>query len=130
MKLAAIVLAIVIGLTTLTAVSGAVRARMAVHRAEVELLHLMGASDRYITRQFQRHSMIIGLRGGAAGAVAGAIVLVIIGWVAGKMGVAILPDFKLSPAQMLMLGMIPLIAAGIATISARWTVTRVLGTFP
>jgi cell division transport system permease protein len=90
----------------------------------------MGASDTYITRQFQRHSMILALRGGAAGTMAGIAMLLLIGWIAGRMGVAILPDFRLDPLQMLMLAITPFIAAMIATITARWTVTRVLGTFP
>jgi cell division transport system permease protein len=130
MKLVAMILAIVIAVTTVTAVSGAVRSRMALHRAEVELLHLMGASDKYITRQFQRHSMILALRGGIAGAVLGGIILVLIGWVAGQMGVAILPDFHLEPVQIIMLSLTPVAAALIATLSARWTVGRVLATFP
>ena len=130
MKLVAMILAIVIAVTTVTAVSGAVRSRMALHRAEVELLHLMGASDKYITRQFQRHSMILALRGGIAGAVFGGITLMLIGWVAGQMGVAILPDFHLEPEQIALLALTPLAASLIATISARWTVGRVLATFP
>jgi cell division transport system permease protein len=130
LNLAAIILALVIGVTMVTAVGGAVRSRLAIHRAEVELLHLMGASDRYITRQFQRHSLILALRGGFIGAVFGALFLVLIGWVAGQMGVAILPDFRLDPVQMMLLAMIPLVAGLIATVTARWTVTRVLTTFP
>jgi cell division transport system permease protein len=130
MKLAAMILAVVIGGTTITAVSGAVRSRLAVHRAEVELLHLIGASDKYITKQFQRHSMILALRGGFVGAILGVVMLMLIGLIAGKMGVAVLPEFRLQPEQMIMLAMVPFIASLIATVAARWTVTRVLETFP
>ena len=45
LQFAAAVLTLVIGFTAVTAVAGAVRSRMAVHSADVELLHLMGASD-------------------------------------------------------------------------------------
>lgn len=130
MKLVAMILAVVIAVTTVTAVSGAVRSRMALHRSEVELLHLMGASDQYITRQFQRHSMILALRGGIAGTLFGAITLVLIGWIAGQMGVAILPDFHLEPQQIALLALTPIAASLIATLTARWTVGRVLATFP
>lgn len=130
LNLSAIILAIVIGITTVTAVGGAVRSRLAIHRAEVELLHLMGASDQYITRQFQRHSLILALRGGAVGALLGGLFLLVIGWVAGKMGVGLLPDFHLSLMQGVMLALIPLLAGLIATLTARWTVSRVLTTFP
>lgn len=130
LQLAALVLVLVIGATTVTAVAGGVRARMAINRAEVELLHLMGAPDRYITRQFQRHSMILALRGGLAGAAMAAAILVLIGWVAGEMGVAILPDFRLSGIQTGILCLTPVLAAAIAAITARHTVHKVLATFP
>lgn len=130
MKLSALALLLVISITTITAVGGAVRSRLAIHRAEVELLHLMGASDSYITRQFQRHSLILALRGGAAGTVMGAVFLLVIGWVSGKMGVALLPDFSLDMGQAISLGLMPLAAGVIATLTARWTVIRVLSNFP
>lgn len=130
LQLAAILLVAVIGATTVTAVAGAIRSRLAIHRAEVELLHLMGASDRYITRQFQRHSLILALKGGVAGTIMGAIMMMLIGWVAGEMGVAILPDFVLTPLQLAILALIPLLAALIAAGTARWTVLKVLSTFP
>jgi cell division transport system permease protein len=130
LQLGALILTLVIGMTTVTAVAGAIRSRLAINRAEVELLHLIGANDRYITRQFQRHSLILALRGGIAGAVAGAAALMLIGWVAGQMGVAILPDFHLSPVQTGLLALVPVAAAAIATLTARWTVLRVLATFP
>lgn len=130
LQLAAIVLTIVIGITTVTAVAGAVRARLAINRPEVELLHLMGASDKYITRQFQRHSLILALQGGILGAMAGAGILFVIGWVAGEMGVAILPDFHLNVIQLGFLALIPLVVSFIAMATARSTVLRVLTTFP
>jgi cell division transport system permease protein len=130
LQLTAIVLVLVIGLTTVTAVAGAVRSRLAINRAEVELLHLMGASDRYITRQFQRHSLILALKGGTTGTIMGAFSMLMIGWVAGEMGVAILPDFHLNPFQITILTLTPFLAALIAAVTAHWTVLKVLSTFP
>lgn len=130
LQLAAALVVLVIGVTTVTAVAGAVRSRMDINRAEVELLHLMGASDRYITRQFQRHSLIIAMKGGIVGTVAGAAAMISIGWVAGEMGVAVLPDFSLAPWQVIVLALSPLLAALISSSTARWTVRRVLRTFP
>lgn len=130
MQLGALMISLVIGVTTVTAVAGAVRARMAVHRADVELLHIMGASDGYITKQFQRHALILALKGGLAGALAGALAMMITGWVSGEMGAAILPDFTLSGGQIALLCLTPLLAAAIATTTARFTVLRVLSTFP
>lgn len=130
MQLGALLISLVIGVTTVTAIAGAVRSRMAIHRAEVELLHIMGASDGYITRQFQRHALILALRGGLVGTIAGWAAIIITGWVSGEMGVAILPDFSLSVGQILALCAMPLVVAFIAMTTARITVLKVLSTFP
>ena len=130
LQLAAVILVLVIGVTTVTAVAGAIRSRLAIHHAEVELLHLMGASDRYITKQFQRHSLLLALRGGMFGALTGGLALIAIGWVAGEMSVAILPDFRLGPIHMLILATLPFVASLIASSTARITVLNVLAKFP
>ena len=127
MKFAALILIIVIGITTATAVAGGVRARMAVHREEVEILHLMGAADRYISRQFQRHSMILALKGSGMGLAGGVVALLIINWLTGQMGIALLPDFRLSLGQMIVIAALPIMAGIIAIISSDRTVKAVLG---
>jgi len=126
LQFAATLLLVVIGITTVIAVAGAVRARLAVHRSDVELLHLMGAADRYISSQFQRHSLMLGLTGGAAGTVAGAIALLIIGWVSGEMDVNLLPSYQVSGTQIIVTLILPLVIAGLATLTAQRTVMREL----
>lgn len=130
LQLAALVLVLVIGLTTVTAVAGAVRARMKIHRAEVEILHLMGASDSYITRQFQRHSVLLALRGGGVGALCAVAMIGIIGMIAGEMGVAVLPEFHLHSTHWAGLAAVPLCIAAIALFTARRTVLRTLTEMP
>lgn len=130
LRLGALILVAVIGMATITAVSGAVRARLAINREEIEILHLMGANDRYITRQFQRHSFILALRGGIAGAIAAVVALLLIGWAAGEMDAAILPGFRLAPLQIAMLALAPMVAAIIAIAATRQTVLKTLATFP
>ncbi len=130
LQFAAAVLTLVIGVTAVTAIAGAVKARLAVHSADVELLHLMGASDSYIARQFQRHSMTLALRGALAGMAAGSIVLLGIGWISGQMGVNLLPDFRLTPPQMGAIVALPAVAAVLAIIAARHTVISTLSRMP
>jgi cell division transport system permease protein len=130
LQFAAAVLALVIGVTAVTAVAAAVKARLAVHSNDVELLHLMGASDSYIARQFQRHSMVLALRGALAGTVAGVIVLGVIGWMSGRMNVNLLPDFTLSPIQMGSIACLPFAAMLLAILAARHTVLRTLSRMP
>ncbi len=130
LKFAATLLILVIGLTTMIAVAGAVRARLAIHRADVELLHLMGAADRYISGQFQRHSLLLGLTGAAAGVLAGVIALGLIGWASGEMDVNLLPEYSVGVAQVIVTMVLPLVIAGLATVTARHTVMRELTGMP
>ena len=74
LRFAAFVVVIIIAATTVTAIAGAIRSRIAVHKADVELLHLMGANDEYIVRQFQRHALTIALQGSLLGTLAAAAV--------------------------------------------------------
>lgn len=130
LQFSAALLTLIIGITTVTAIAGGVRARMAVHHAEVELLHLMGASDNYISRQFQRYSLILAFQGALTGAIVGGLALVTIGWISGEMGVNLLPNFRLNTLQIASLAVLPAIVALIATATARQTVLKVLGEMP
>ncbi len=129
-QFAASALLIVVGVTTVTAVTGAVRSRMAEHHAEVELLHLMGATDFYIMKQFRRHSLILALKGGLIGLCLGAAALGVIGWLTGELDIALVPGFSLNPLQMALLALTPLAAGGIAALATRQTVLRVLVKMP
>jgi cell division transport system permease protein len=60
------VLALVIISTVLT-VSFATRGMMATNRQVIEVLHFIGAKNSFIAGQFQRHFLLLGLKGGAIG---------------------------------------------------------------
>ncbi|PJB69128.1 MAG: permease [Alphaproteobacteria bacterium CG_4_9_14_3_um_filter_47_13] len=130
LQFAAFILALVIGLATITAVAGAVRSHMAVYHAEVELLHLMGAHDSYISRQFQRHSLSLAFQGGLCGVAIGGLCLLIIGWISGEMGVSLLPDFRMGYLQLGVLATLPVFMALISALAARQTVLKVLRKMP
>jgi cell division transport system permease protein len=52
------------------AVASATRAAVAANREIVEVLHVVGAADAFIAREFQRRFLALGLRGAAIGGVA------------------------------------------------------------
>jgi cell division transport system permease protein len=54
-------------IATILSVAFATRGAMAANRPIVEVLHFVGARDGYIARQFQRHFLALGLKGGAIG---------------------------------------------------------------
>jgi cell division transport system permease protein len=130
LQFAAILLGVIIGFTTLVAVAGGVRSKLSENKEELELLHLMGATDSYIAKQLQRHTMILSLQGGIIGMVCGIILLIIIGMVAGEMGVNLIPDFKLTALQKSMLILLPIPIAALAMVTARTTVMSVLTKLP
>ena len=63
---------------TVLSVSFATRGAMAANRAVIEVLHFVGAQNRFIAGHFQRHFLQLGLQGGAIGGGA-AIVLFALG---------------------------------------------------
>jgi len=67
------VLVLVLAATVLS-VTFATRGAMAANRPIIEVLHYVGATDSFIGRQFQRHFLLLGFKGGAIGGV-GAILL-------------------------------------------------------
>lgn len=130
LQFAASLLMAIIALTTVIAVAGAVNARLSVHRSDVELLHLMGAADSYISRQFQRHALLLGLIGAISGVLAGILGLLAIGWMAGEMDVHLLPQQRTPLSQIVSTAFVPLIIATLAMITARQTVLRELAKMP
>lgn len=121
---------LIILLTTIVAVAASIRMRMALHREDVELLHLMGASDPYITKQFQRHALILGLKGSALGGGGAFILLSLLGVFLNGHESAMMPHVALSTAQVAILFCVPVAACMIATLAARFTVLRSLGEMP
>lgn len=129
LKLSAFITTLIIGLTTVTAIAGAIRSRMAEHKADIELLHLMGASDLYITRQLQKHAVTLTIKGSLAGLIGGVLILMVLSLIGGK-GSGLLPGLSLSSIQMIVLALLPIAAGVIASYTARFTVLRVLGQMP
>ena len=68
-SLTALVIVAVVALSAVVAVTITTRAGLALHHEAIDLLHLVGAEDRYIAREFGREAMFLGLRGGVFGIV-------------------------------------------------------------
>jgi cell division transport system permease protein len=65
----------IVAVTTALTVAATARARLAANREEIELLHILGAGDRTIARQFQTGALISGIIGAAIGAAIAAAAL-------------------------------------------------------
>ncbi len=102
------------------------RAGLAVHHDVIEVLHLIGAWDSYIARQFQTHALMLGLRGGFMGLALAALTLFVLSRAAATLEGAFLPALSLGAGGWAALAAMPLIAGMIATLTARATVMRAL----
>lgn len=106
------------------------RTGLATHRGVIEVVHLIGAPDRYIARQFQAQALKLGILGGVVGLGFGAATVLGIGRLiaysldAANPGLAF--DFRLLPWQWVVLGALPLVVALLAMFTARRTVMRSL----
>lgn len=70
------------------AVAFATRGAMAGSRDSVEVLHLVGADDAFIAREFQNRFVRLGLRGGAIGGLAAISVIAIMGFLSSRWSAA------------------------------------------
>ena len=126
---AAVVLALVMLCAVVTVVF-LTRTGLAIHQAVIDLLHLIGAQDSYVARQFQAHALRLGLRGGVIGlALAIATILAAGAWLRGS-GNEIFPDVSLSPLGWGALFLLPPVTALVAMLTARITVLRSLSRLP
>jgi cell division transport system permease protein len=65
-------------IATILSVVFATRGAMASNKDVVSVLHFVGAEDGYIAREFQRHFLLLGLKGGLTGAIVAALVFVLL----------------------------------------------------
>ena len=128
---------IAIGIVAVTALLVAIivfaaRIGLAIHRSLIELLHLLGAADEYIARQFQIHALWLGLRGAIIGGIAAAVTAMILEPAAGRLALPVpavssgILDWRL----WLLLCVALVIAGGVAMVTARVTVLRQLARLP
>ena len=75
----ALTIVLLIGAAAVLTVVFTTRAGLAVHRDVIEVLHLIGARDGYIARQFERQARGFGLRGGLVGLALAVATLIAIG---------------------------------------------------
>jgi len=114
--------------TAIAVIAFATHAALLARRDIVEVLHLSGATDRFISRLFERRFWVLGLRAGAVGALfslaAVALALSFASSRGGRSG--LLPQLSLDPIDLIILLATPVVAALAARGAARLTVMRSL----
>ena len=115
----------------MTAASAAIvimtaRAALGTHYATIEMLHLIGATDRQITRLFQRRIAIDTAYGIALGTAVAAAIMLLVGWQWSDMTSGLAATASLGTAGWLLLAALPLLAIALAALTARLTLLAAL----
>lgn len=134
-ELTAIGILVLIGGVAVISVSFATRTGLAVHRETIELLHLIGARDTYVARQFERQALRLALVGGTIGLALTAAALMALSQAANASAflgysVTLLPALHLHGWNWVVLAVLPLIAGLVAMATARLTVLTTLRRLP
>jgi cell division transport system permease protein len=127
------IVALVIAATAL-AVGFATRGAMAGNREIIEVLHFVGATDSYIARQFQKHFLSLGLRGGAIGGLLAVLFFLALGalanaWIAtpgGDQVKALFGSVSLGWGGILAIAGIAVLVALVTALVSRLTVRHTL----
>ncbi|MCE2493570.1 MAG: cell division protein [Alphaproteobacteria bacterium] len=125
-ELIAILIVVLIALAAAATVVFATRTGLAVQRDVIEVLHLIGARDAYIARQFQGKAVFPALWGGTIGLLLAGITVAVLWLLARDLEGSLLPTVRLHPPFLAGLAALPLAGAAIASITARVTVMRFL----
>ena len=128
---------VLVVIVTVLSVTFATRGAMATNRPIVEVLHYVGATDAFVASQFQRHFLILGLKGGAIG---GGIALILFGilgaidaWLSGTAGgqeaAVLFGSFSVGPAGFVTILILIVLMAGVTALTSRRIVNQTLKSF-
>lgn len=113
-------------LTTAFSIMYATRSSLAVHQKVIELIHMMGANDFYITIQFAIRSLKLTLIGSYAGFVLALPIMALFAYFLNNMNGSFILHASLSYLQWIILIITPLLAGLLAFLTAYKTVTKAL----
>ena len=123
---AALLVLALIAVATVAAVSLTARAAFAIHRDTIEVMHLLGATDKYIMRQVQRRVSGMAARGGVVGAGLAAATIFAIGYIVNRFGNPLFPGYELGVSCWVATIAMLLLVLIIAALSSRRVVEREL----
>jgi cell division transport system permease protein len=129
-ELMALVVVLLVVLAASIMVAFVTRMGLAAHQRSIELLHLIGAQDAYVARQFQNHALGFGLRGGLLGLVAALPTLYLARLLLQRIDSGLLPELNFLPHEWACFILLPVAAALVTMLTARVTVLRTLARLP
>jgi cell division transport system permease protein len=123
---------------TIAVIVSATRSAMASNREIIEVLHFVGANERFISSEFSRHFLGLGVRAALVGAVAAIIAFLLLPFLLHLLGGGavteadtrrLLGSGELDFGGYLLLLLVVVVVAALCMITSRFGVTRVLKTY-
>ena len=118
---AVLLLACVLGMIMLVA-----KTNLRLHFKTVRLLHMFGATDEYILKQFQRNSAVLAGRGACIGVGVVATLFFLLVYAAQQGDTPLLPGFSFGFAHLLVFLALPVFTALTSLLATRFTVQSML----
>lgn len=119
-------LVLLLAMATAAAVIISARAALNTHKETIGVIHLLGGTDRQISRLFQRRIALDALLGGILGLICGAAIVFLLGMQISALGSGLVQSLGLSWYSWLIIGIIPILGMILAMVTARMTVMGAL----
>ena len=124
-----------VGLATVLIIITATRSAMTSNREIVEVLHFVGATDRFIAREFEKNFLRLGIRAGIIGALCAMAVFLLLPFVTELLGGGTMANIELSRfigsgaldlRGYAFLGLVIVVVAALCMLTSRFGVYRIL----
>ena len=135
LALGGIAILVLVAAATTAIIVSATKSSMASNREIVEVLHFVGANDRFIAREFEKHFLRLGIRAGCVGAALAAFVFVSMPLVLEVLGGGpimmaemhrLIGTGSLDTAGFVLLGIVVVIISALCMLTSRLGVYRIL----
>ena len=136
--LGGIAVLVLVAAATVAVIVSATRSAMASNREIIEVLHFVGANERFISREFERHFVGLGVRAGIVGAVSAGLVFLLLPSVMHVLGGGpvtatemsrLVGSGELDLKGYLLCALVVLVVAALCMITSRVGVIRVLKSY-
>ncbi len=127
-----------VAVATVAVIVSATRSAMASNREIIEVLHYVGANERFISREFERHFLGLGVRASLAGALAASLTFLLLplavhllggGTIASAEVSRLIGTGELGFGGYLLFVLVVLAVAGLCMVTSRLGVIRVLKSY-
>ncbi|MEP2101035.1 MAG: FtsX-like permease family protein [Parasphingorhabdus sp.] len=119
-------LVVLLAMATAAAVIISARAALNTHKETIGVIHLLGGTDRQISRLFQRRIALDALLGGILGLICGTAIILLLGIQLSALGSGLVQSLGLSWYSWLIIGAVPILGMVLAMVTARMTVMGAL----